>query len=277
MILTPLLLLAVQVAPNAAGYPEPIPDELREQRRLEREKADLASVWHEDRLAACFDLTQTNAVRAVMVAQEWAAEAAGENLANALHCKGVAQMELGRGADAAASFRQSLNAQKNDDAVQVARLNAMAGTAHLIDGDAVQAIPLLNTAKAAAEREDLTGLSGRIDLERARAFVAMGEDGKAKAALESARRLIPDDPQAWLLSATLARRADRYATAQPFIERARSLDPDDPQILLEFGVIAFVLGDTDQALADWQRILTMPDAAEEQERARFYLEQAQTP
>ena len=70
----------------------------------------------------------------------------------------------------------------------------------------------------------------------ARALVSMGRPEDALAELEQATSLAPDNPESWLLKATLLRRLERYEAAQPAIERAGELAPTNPAVGLEAGI-----------------------------------------
>ncbi|MGB3737871.1 MAG: hypothetical protein WA948_00800 [Pontixanthobacter sp.] len=266
---------AMQVGPNPRGDVDPIPEELRELRR--RQRSDAPIVPDEDRMAACLARSQTGSVATVVEAAAWADGTDGQTKANALHCKGVAEIELGRFAEAAASFETAVAALSGNDAEYAARLGAMAGGAHLLGGDAARAATVLEQAKLAAEQGAPALIAGQIDLDRAKAYVAMDDTVRAQEALADARRTIPRDPQSWLLSATLARRLNDLPLAQDFITQARALVPARPELLLEAGLIAVLNGDDEQARRDWTAILDAPDPAPEAQTARFYLEQLDTP
>ena len=293
MILTSLFLMAVQVGPDPRSDVDPIPEELRELRELRRrQRSDTPIVPDEDRMAACLARSQDNSVATIVEAAAWADETDGQDRANALHCKGIAEVELGRFAEAAASFETAIAALDGTDAEYAARLGAIAGGAHLLDGDAARAAAVLEDAKQAAQRVAQgvpAPIAGQIEIDRAKAYVALDDPLRAQAALADARRVIARDPRSWLLSATLARRLDDLAQAQNFIARARELDPADPEMLLEAGLIAVLSGDDEQARRDWTAILEAPQPgsepspapapapALEAETARFYLEQLDTP
>ncbi|NNC72335.1 MAG: hypothetical protein HKN78_05600, partial [Sphingomonadaceae bacterium] len=88
-------------------------------------------------------------------------------------------------------------------------------------------------------------------LERARTHVALDDGNAAQADLIAAQRLLPNEPSAWLLSATLARRQGDLDAAGDFIDRALELDQRDPAILLEAGNIAIRLNAFNVAREAW--------------------------
>lgn len=276
-ILAPILAVSMQVGLNPAVEPAPaIPEELRELRRRMAAKQGTVTV-ETDRLGACLARAETDSTAAVMEADYWASGDSGFLRANALHCRGVAQAELGRWTDAAASFVEARDVVPADDAEYAARLGAMAGSAFLAGGENLQAVAVLDAARAASERAAFTALTGEIELDRARAFVALEDEVQATTALAEARQTIPLSVRAWLLSATLARRGDNISAAQTYIAQAKTLDPTDPQMLLEAGVIAISAGNEAQARAEWTALVNLPDAPAEAETAQSYLQQLDTP
>ena len=103
------------------------------------------------------------------------------------------------------------------------------------------------------------------------ALVAAGRAPDAVAALAAARDADPSNAQAWLLSATLARRLERLGEAQRHIEYAATLAPRDPAIGLEAGVIAAMAGREDQARASFASVIEVAPDSVEAGRARTYL------
>jgi Flp pilus assembly protein TadD len=152
-----------------------------------------------------------------------------------------------------------------------ARLGAMAGNAGLAAGDAAAALAALDTAKADAGGDK--ALAGGIAIDRARALVALKRDGEAAMALDEARADLPDNAQAWLLSATLSRRMGKLAEAQARIEKAAALLPIDPEIGLEAGVIAVLAGHDAAARKSWQSVIAAAPDSEAAATAKGYLAQ----
>ena len=84
---------------------------------------------------------------------------------------------------------------------------------------------------------------------------------------------MPDNAQAWLLSATLSRRDGDLATAQTRIERAAMLAPLDPAIGLEAGLIAALGGRDEAARRSWQSVIEAVPGSAEAATAQGYLDQ----
>ena len=151
----------------------------------------------------------------------------------------------------------------------------MAGNAALAAGDAEAALGAFDQATADAAGQG--ALTGEIALDSARALVLLGENEQADEALAAARAAAPNDAQAWLLSATLARRTGDLATAQTQIERAAELDPRSRAIGLEAGVIAVLSGREDAARKSWQSVIEASPDSPEAETARGYVAQLDSP
>lgn len=159
------------------------------------------------------------------------------------------------------------------DVLLRAQAGGMAGNAALAGGAAERALGLLDAAQSDARAADRPVLAGSIALDRARALVALGRLPQAETALADARASLPDDPQSWLLSATLARRMDKLGDAQRFIENAVNIAPRDADIGVEAGVIAMLAGHEDAARKSWQSALDTAPDSEAGKRAAFYLAQ----
>jgi Tfp pilus assembly protein PilF len=92
---------------------------------------------------------------------------------------------------------------------------------------------------------------GEAHLDRGRALVALRQQRAARADIDAALKLVPADPLAWLLSATLARRMEDLPRATADISEASRLSPDDAQVALEAGNIAVLNGAPIAAHAAW--------------------------
>jgi len=224
-------------------------------------------------LVQCLALAGDDPPAAESAARPWLMSAKGEPAAHAGHCLGAALGLLGKWTEAAAAFA---SARENVPAAQAdyrARLGAMAGNAALAGGEADLALAAFDTARADAQAAGLAGLAGEIEIDRARALVALRRDDEAAAALAAARAAGPDDPEAWLLSATLSRRMDRLAEAQIQIEKAADLLPVDPAIGLEAGVIAALSGRDEAARKSWQSVIAAAPESTAAASALAYLAQ----
>lgn len=254
MLIASLILpLLMQVGPNPAlTLPPAVPEELVEQRRLnrERQRPPLAIV-ESDPVQSCRARVAGNAEGVLLEAQARFDRAAGLDRAIAGHCLGLAQAELGRWPEAASAFRNAREALPSDQAAYGARLGLATAAAELAAGRAQAALDELARIDPGSDRQ----LAGAIAIDRSRALVALGRQDDAAEALLQARTADPDNDEAWLLSATLSRRMGQLDAAQAQIERAAILRPTGPEIGLEAGVIAALAGRDEAALRSWQSVL----------------------
>ncbi|MHA6724123.1 tetratricopeptide repeat protein [Sphingomonas sp. RS2018] len=170
-------------------------------------------------------------------------------------CLGMAYATQGNYAAAAAAFEAAARGAEITREVGTADRTAdhwaQAGNAWLAAGDAVRARAALDAALATGK---LTGLAlGEAQLDRARARVAANDLPGARLDIDRALTNAPADPLAWLLSATLARRAGDAPRAQKDIAEALTRAPDDAAVQLEAGNIAAQAGDELGARGGWTK------------------------
>lgn len=198
---------------------------------------------------ACLDAALESPDKGVAFAQQWRLEG---GTFYARHCMGFAYARSERWAPAVVAFEQAADeAERNGDMAQSARLWAQAGNAALAAGDAAKARTSFDAALARGLPDGIE--KGEIHLDRARALVALGDGKEARESLDVALGQVPQDPLAWLLSATLARRSGELKLAQTHIARAVQLSPDDASVALEEGNIAVLTDHDDVARSAWQR------------------------
>jgi len=269
-----LLAILLQVGPAPTIQPtSPIPDEIWEQRRLNREAArqrEEQGTITDNRLANCVALIEVNPEAARADASRWLGTAKLDQKADAAQCQGMALVELGRWEEAAETFINGRDLTTPDAQQSRAQLGAMAGNAQLVLGRTDAALTTLDRAHTDAGGAGNEVLKGEIALDRARALVALNRGAEARDALTLARLALPSNAQGWLLSATLARRMDALDDAQRFIEQAALLSPTDPEIGLEAGVIAVLSGRDDAARKSWTSVIeTAPDSPFAQVAAEY--------
>ena len=198
----------------------------------------------------CTTLARTDPPSAIMEASLWAQQG-GDYLAKA--CHGLALANDFRFAEAAPLFIDAARGADNKSDIRAARFWAQAGNAYIAEGmttDAMGALDtaLKSTAPTGAERAD-------IEVDRARALVALNRTDDAVVALANARQLAPENGTAWLLSATLARRMNKLPDALGFVQTAASLSPRDAAVALEAGNIAIAAGDEGAARKQWEQVI----------------------
>jgi tetratricopeptide (TPR) repeat protein len=267
-LLLPLTLMSMQVGVDPRGGQVPgVPEELRD--RPPRGAAPSARSVTRPAIEVCLATARSEPAKARALAEEWVARTTGAQRATGRHCLGVAAGNGGDWATAGAAF---LAAREEASEPRFrARMGALAGAALLAQDKPAEALAVLDSARAEAAAE--AQLGGEIAQERAVALVALKREPEAGMALAEARRLGPDDANAWLLSATLARRQGDLATAQQQIERAAALDPRDPAVGLEAGVVAALSGNDAAARKSFESVIAAAPDSEQAATARAYLAQ----
>ena len=182
-------------------------------------------------------------------------------------CLGLALAGQNRFAEAAPAFEEAARVSELARDGAAAGYWAQAGNAWLAGEQPAKARGALDAALAAGT---LSGLDrGEALLDRARALVATGDATAARRDLDAALVDAADDPLAWLLSATLARRAGDLARARADIGQALKRSPDDASVQLEAGNVAALAGDEAGAKAAWGEAMRIaPDKPAGQSAAR---------
>ncbi len=225
------------------------------------------------RLGQCLAGAGADPDATVNAANLWLRETSGAASALPQLCLGTALSNIGNWAQAEAAFLAGRDAAAADDHPLRARLGAMAGNAALADNDAPHALATLETAAQDARTARVATLTGEIEIDRARALVALHREDEAASELADARVSAPENALGWLLSATLSRRMGHLAEAQAQIETAARLAPADGEIGLEAGVIAELAGHEAAARKSWQSVVDAAPDSEAATHARAYLAQ----
>lgn len=206
---------------------------------------------------ACLDQAIDAPDQAIAFAQKWRLEGGSFY---ARHCMGFAYARAERWAPAIVAFEQAAEeAERNGDMAQSARLWAQAGNAALAGGDPAKARTSFDAALARGLPDGIE--KGEVHLDRARALVALNDMQGARESLDVATVQAAQDPLAWLLSATLARRTGELKLAQAHIARAVQLSPDDASVALEEGNVAILTNHEDVARAAWDRAVKIAPAS----------------
>ena len=277
MPLTLLLPLLAQVGPGGALPQAPLPDRRAKPATSQSAPPPPASTLS-SALQNCLKLAMENPADAIDEAEGWLAAAKSmKDKAGAQQCKALALTRTGGWAEAGALFLAARDNTPANEPGERARLGALAGSALLVTGDTAAALGALDHAHGDAHTADDRKLNGVIQIDRARALVALKRDTEASAALEEARYELPDNYRAWLLSATLSRRDGKLGQAQSQIERAAALMPIDPEIGLEAGVIAVLAGRDEAARKSWQSVIVAAPNSSFAKTAQGYLDQLGPP
>ena len=266
----------MQVGPNPSpGQVSPLPIPRRRKQADVEAEAGLQrpNLPDQDRLSACLARAARDPQAALADAQAWEAEGvdAGQKV-RANQCLGLIHSNSGEFGAAEEAFSRAVAGIPALQEVAAVPLMAMAGNAALAGGKPQAALDWFERALAVKGYADNAGL-GAIQADRARALVALGRMAEAGGALDEVHRLTPEDPEGWLLSATLARRLDDLPRAQRDIEIAAKYAPRDPRIGLEAGVIAVLDRRDEAARKSWESVVAADKDGEAGTVAKGYLEQ----
>jgi len=220
----------------------------------------------------CVELAVGDPARGVTVAESWKL-ADGGFLAH--QCLGMAYAAQRRWISASGAFENAAREAEVARDVRASKYWAQAGNAWLAAANPAKARAALDAALATG---NLAGLElGEAHLDRARVLVASGDLGGARADLDQAVLKAADDPMAWLLSATLARRTGDLPLAQRHIKEAMARAADDASVQLEAGNIAALAGDEAAARAAWERTAQIAPGTEQGIAASAALKQFDAP
>lgn len=224
------------------------------------------------RFQACVALIKKDKAAAIEQADQWAKRSAN---VPSRHCLGLAFVADERWAPAAVIFEQAAEDAEQQRDGRAAVLWTQAGNSALAGDDPTKARALLDHALALPTLPD--HMLGEAWLDRARADVALNDPKQGRIDLDKGLALVPQDPFAWLLSATLARRQGDLTRAATDIARAAKAAPEDPSVALEEGNIAAAAGHIDEAKHSWTRAAQIAPGEPEGQAAAAALAQANAP
>ncbi|RZL78671.1 MAG: hypothetical protein EOP66_07745 [Sphingomonas sp.] len=200
----------------------------------------------EGRFQHCLALAETDPAAARAEAGRWRISG-GRYFAR--ECAGIAFAAEKSWPSAASEFEEAAREAQIARDARAANYWAQAGNAWLAAAQPAKARVALDSALTSGT---LKGLQlGEAQLDHARALVATGDLASARTDIDLALTNAGDDPLAWLLSATLARREGNPARAKKDIGEALKRSADDASVQLESGNIAALAGDEDDARAAW--------------------------
>ena len=225
----------------------------------------------DDRLQLCIEKAGKDPATSLAEASAWVAAAKGANRSKPLECLGQIYTVLLRWDAAEGAFAEAAGVTPVAEDARRSALFAQAGNAALAGGHAERALRHLDAAVGVPGVGPLA--RGQAEIDRGRALVALDRLEDAVEAFTAAQRNAPDDPDAWLLGATVARRRSDYAAAQRQIEVAGKLASIDSEIGLEAGVIAMLDGREPAARKAWQSVMLVAPGSKAAETAKAYLAQ----
>jgi tetratricopeptide (TPR) repeat protein len=201
----------------------------------------------QQRFESCAALAETDPARAIEQAGTWRVNGGG---VAARHCEALAFVAQKRWLPAATAFEAAARDADNKADGRSGNLWVQAGNAALAAGDPARARIAFDAAmvRGQAAGADL----GENYLDRARARFALGDKRGAREDIDAALKLVPADPLAWLLSATLARQSGDLARATTDIAEAQTRSADDAQVALEAGNVAILSGSDAAARVAWE-------------------------
>lgn len=207
-------------------------------------------------LERCIAQVDADPEKAVTFASDWRIQ--GGDL-DARLCLGLAYAAQQKWPSAMTAFEQAARDAEGRKNNRSAGFWVQAGNAALAAGNAARAQAAFDSAIASGL---LSGRElGEAHLDRARALVSARQGKAARADLDAALKLVPEDPLAWLLSATLARREGDLTRAAEDIAEAGKRSPDDASVALEAGNIAILSGADDAARTAWEAaVKTSPES-----------------
>lgn len=224
--------------------------------------ARAAEIDHAREYAKCMALAPDKPNDAFEMATAWKSLGGGSA---AEHCAAVALLYSGQPEYAARRLEvlaQTIVAEPEFKG----QILAQAGQAWLLQGDAPRA--------EAALSEAVKLLRGRPQVltDRAQARAAMAD---YKGAVEDLTNAISADPkfaEAYTFRASAYRYLDELGKAKADIETALLLMPDDPSALLERGIVFRLAGNDEAARTDWLRVLELDPDGEAGRLARINIE-----
>jgi tetratricopeptide (TPR) repeat protein len=222
----------------------------------------------EKEFAACVKLVDSKPEEAIITANEWRLRG-GAVLAR--QCLGLAYAAQGRWTPAATAFEQAASEAQAAADGRSGPLWVQAGNAALAGGDAAKARSHFTSALVAGQIKGID--AGELHLDLARADFALGDKAGARKDLDTALRLVPQDPLAWLLSATLARRSGDLDRAGADIAEAAKRSPDDASVALEAGNIAVLAGANTAARTAWSAAVKLAPQSDAGKAAAASLKQ----
>lgn len=202
---------------------------------------------NEARFAACVVQSEKDPAKALEEAGAWQI-AGGGPLAR--QCAGLAYATQKRWLPAATAFQQAAEEAERGRDSRAAQLWVQAGNASLLAGESAKARSAFDAALASGILKGAE--AGEAHLDRARAALSMKDNAAARSDLDAALKLVPEDPLAWLLSATLARKAGDLPRARIDIAEAMKRAPDEASVAVEAGNIAILSGSTEAARTAWE-------------------------
>ena len=221
------------------------------------------SVEGKNRYDRCLELIKRDPAVANDQADGWVKTGGG---AAALHCQGLALVELKRSDAAAAKFEQAAHDHGLANPGERAALLDQAGNAWLLAGKPDKADGDFSAALIASPSDE------DVLTDRARARGLRKDWAGAEADLSAVISLDPNRADALVLRARAVHAQGRTDDARSDVARALDVDPDYPEALIERGNIKLEAGDAAGARTDWQRVVTSAPGTDAAAAAKIRLQ-----
>lgn len=217
-----------------------------------------------DRYQRCIAQISYNAKAAMEAALAWRTES---DDAPARHCLALALFAMGHAKEAALEFEKVATMRGTHDDNLRADILDQAGNAWIVAGDGARALADL---EAAIELANLAQLPARTkalyQLDRARALMLLGQNTKARSALDSSIAQKPT-PVAYTLRARIKREARDFSAASADIRWALKLDKDYAEAYFERGKMRLQQADSAAARDDFLQAALLSEADSPLQRA----------
>jgi tetratricopeptide (TPR) repeat protein len=206
----------------------------------------------EVRYSECLKLAESDSAAASAQADMWLQQQPNDNVLG-LACRGYAFANGYNFLQASHAFAEAARASARRLDKRQAGYWMQAANAAIADGNSSAALEYIDNAIKTGRLKQTEVSDAQVD--RARAFVIASRETEAETALAQARKSGPENPAAWLLSATLARRMGKLGEAQGYISTASRLAPLMTEIALEAGNIALAAGDISMARKQYRQVI----------------------
>lgn len=217
-----------------------------------------------DRYERCISLARQSPQSAYNAAVQWQGQGGG---VAAVHCSAVALVALRRYSEAASRLDQLAHDRSVTGGFPRSDLLDQAGNAWLLANNPTNAESSFTTALVMAPDDP------DILADRARARAAKrdwhGADTDLTAALARASR-----PELYVLRASARHAMGNKAGARADIESALKISPNDPEALVERGAMKAETGDAAGAISDWNATITAAPSSDAAGTAQQYLQNA---
>lgn len=224
---------------------------------------NLNDAINQNEYESCMTLAQRTPVEAYGSAKSWSEKGGG---AAALHCGGVALINMERPKEGAQMLERAAESIKEEKPVLAAELYGQAGQAWTMADDVTHAVN--------AQNEGLALAPDNVDLlvDRAISYAAKQDYRSAVADLDRAHELAPERADVLTYRASAWRFLKDNKSALADADEALRLDPENAEALLERGNIKRLINDPEGARTDWMQVVSLAGGTPAGDAAKANLE-----